>query len=157
MTRLHAEEAAVIEATPATIYAILSDYRVQHPQILPKEAFPSIEVEQGGQGAGTVFRVTTRALGVERRYHMLVSEPEPGRKLVETDSSVDLVTTFTIEPVDDGKRTRLTIATDWNSAGGLSGLVERLVTGPVMRRIYRKELGLIAAYVARNAGAARTA
>lgn len=153
MPRAHAEAAAVIEARPADVFAILSDYREHHPQILPKEYFPSIQVEQGGQGAGTVFRVTTRALGVERRYHMIVTEPEPGRVLVETDSAVDLVTTFTVTPVDQGQRAHVHIATDWAPAPGIAGWLEQKLTPLIMRRIYHKELRQLAAYVQRPAAA----
>lgn len=146
MPRVHAEQAAVIDAPAADIYAILSDYQHEHPQILPKEYFPMIKVEQGGQGAGTVFQIQTRALGVERGYQMIVSEPEPGHRLVETDTSSDLETTFTVTPIDQGRRSEVKIVTEWQSAPGISGLIEKLLTPAVMRRIYRKELRKLAAY-----------
>ncbi|HEX6287792.1 MAG TPA: SRPBCC family protein [Herpetosiphonaceae bacterium] len=154
MARLHAEYATVIAARPAEIYAILSDYHHGHPQILPKQYFPALTVEQGGQGAGTVFRVQTRALGVERGYRMVVSEPDPGHVLVETDIETDLTTTFTVTPVGDADYARVQIATDWESAPGIGGAIEKLVTPLVMRRIYRTELGQLAAYVASKRRAA---
>ena len=149
MGRLHAEASALIPARPEEVYGILSDYRHQHPQILPKEYFPRLELEQGGSGAGTVFKVWTRALGVERIYHMDVSEPQPGRVLTEIDRGTGLKTTFTVVPAEQTGQTLLTIATDWNAQAGISGFFEKLVTPWMIRRIYRKELQLIADY-ARN-------
>lgn len=144
MARLHAEASAVIAARPEEVYAILSDYRHHHPQILPKAYFPKIEVEQGGQGAGTVFKVWTRALGVERIYHMDVSEPEPGL-LLEVDRATGLTTTFKVVPVQ-AQQAQLTIATDWDAQPGIAGLFEKLVTPLVIRRIYRLELQQLADY-----------
>lgn len=150
MSRVHAEASAVIPAPAATIYAILSDYREAHPQILPKEHFSNLEVEQGGQGAGTVFRVQGRALGVEQQFHMIVSEPEPGRVLSEMDSTSGLVTTFTVTPEQDEQHSRVRIATDWEAAPGLKGVFERFLTPPLMRRVYAKELRQLADYVQRR-------
>ncbi len=147
MGRGHAEAAAVIAARPADIYAVLADYRNEHPHILPKAYFSALEVEQGGRGAGTVFRVRTRFLGVERSYHMVVSEPEPGRVLVETDIGSGLATTFTVTPLDNGERARVQIATDWKTSAGLGEMVEKALTPPIMWRIYRAELRQLAAYV----------
>ena len=147
MTRLHAEASALIAATPAEVYAIFSDYHHHHPAILPKQYFPKIEVEQGGQGAGTVFTVWTRALGVERIYHMVVSEPEPGRLLMEDDPKAGVTTTFRVVPASQSQQTKVTIATDWQAQAGIGGLVEKLVTPPVMRRIFRQELKNLAEYV----------
>ena len=148
MATVHAEESALIDARPEQIYAILSDYRTTHPQILPKQYFSGLEVESGGQGAGTVFRCRVRVLGQELPFRMQVSEPEPGRVLAETDLKTGLVTTFSITPVADGQRTRLRIASQWESRPGLPGLLERLTTPTIMRRIYRSELRQIAEYAA---------
>jgi hypothetical protein len=145
---VHAEESALIDAPPEQIYAILSDYRSAHPQILPKQHFGPLEVESGGQGAGTVFRCSVRVLGKELPFRMQVSEPEPNRVLAETDLETGLVTTFSVTPAADGRRTQLRIASRWESRSGLAGLLERLTSPAVMRRIYRSELRQIAEYVA---------
>lgn len=146
MSQIHASAAQVIDAQPEEIYAILADYHNQHPHILPKQYFKSLEIESGGQGAGTVFRSLVRVNGVERRNHMLVSEPAPG-VLVETDTDTGMKTTFTITPVQDGKQANLEIATDWEASPGLAGLMEKVGSPPVMRRIYRAELRQLAEYV----------
>jgi hypothetical protein len=146
MRQLHAEAGAVIPARPEKVYAILRDYHQHHPQILPKNYFPKLELEQGGSGAGTVFRVWTRALGVEQNFHMDVSEPEPGRVLVETDRASGLRTTFTVRPTQQAQQAHVTIATEWQAQPGFAGLIEKLLTPLLMRRIYRKELQQLADY-----------
>ena len=151
MTRLHVERDRVIDAPPETIYRLLADYRTTHPTILPPQ-FTRLDVEQGGVGAGTVFRAEMSVMGSHRSYRMEVSEPEPGRVLAETDLDTDLVTTFTLEPLDDTMRTRLTIATDWQPASGLAGMLERLTTPSIMGRMYEDELGRIAAAVVPGKG-----
>ena len=56
-------------------------------------------MEQGGIGAGTVIRFQMSALGQKRTLRAEITEPEPGRVLVETylDSN-GAVTTFTVDP-----------------------------------------------------------
>lgn len=148
MRNLHAEQTATIDASPEEVYAILANYRDTHPQILPKQYFSDLEVESGGTGAGTTFRVRTHVMGIGQRFHMVVREPKPGQVISETDTTSGLVTTFTVLPVDDGRRARVTIATDWQAQSGFKGLLERLTTPPIMRRIYATELRQIASYIA---------
>jgi hypothetical protein len=141
MSQLHIEASDIINARPDEVYAILSNYHEgHHPAILPKPYFTELDIERGGQGAGTVIRVGMKVLGVERTYHLEVSEPEPGRVLVEADEAAELTTTFTVEPLNDGQQSRVTIATDMPAASGFMGFVEKLVNPPVTRYIYRKEL-----------------
>lgn len=144
------EESAVIDAQSAAVYAVLADYRRHHPRILPPQYFTGLEVEQGGVGAGTVIRVGMRALGRAVAYRLTVSEPEPGRVLVEADPAAGVVTTFTVAPVDGGQRARVRIATEWAPKRGLLGLGERLLNPPIARRIYRQELRQLAAYLQRG-------
>ncbi|HEY3342025.1 MAG TPA: SRPBCC family protein, partial [Anaerolineae bacterium] len=117
------------------VYAILADYRAGHPNILPKAYFKSLVVEQGGQGAGTVIHVQLSVMGIRRESHMRVSEPEPGRVLAETDLQTGLVTTFIVDPAPGGQST-LRISTDWESAPGLAGWLDRTFTPLVLRHIY---------------------
>ena len=44
-----------------------------------------------------------QVLGVERVYREVVSEPEPGRVLAETDADAGVTTTFTVDALDGGK------------------------------------------------------
>ncbi|HMA36066.1 MAG TPA: SRPBCC family protein [Chloroflexia bacterium] len=157
MNRIRAEAAEIIAARPETIYAILADYRRGHPQILPKAYFAALDVEAGGQGAGTVVNVRMQVMGVAQDYHLTVSEPEPGRVLVESDPQRGVVTTFTVTPVAGGLQAHVRIATEMPARPGVTGLVEKLVNPPVMRRIFRKQLRQLADYVAgaRPAGTGR--
>ena len=76
---------------------------------------------------------------------MKVDEPEPGRVLREADSESSLVTTFTVDPEGDGSRVK--IETRWNGSKGIGGFFERLFAPLVLRRLYRKELANLDAYV----------
>jgi hypothetical protein len=84
MKQIHAEAFAVIAARPEKVYAILADYRVSHPAILPKPYFTEIAVEQGGPGAGTIARARMKVMGMEIAYRLIVSEPQPGRLMQES-------------------------------------------------------------------------
>ncbi len=144
-------ESKVVDAPPAAVYDLLSDYRVGHPQILPKRYFQSLVVEQGGKGAGTVVRVTMSVMGSKQTMLLTVTEPEPGRVLQEEDDAVGVRTHFTVTPVDGGRRSNVEIATDWRPKPGIGGWIEGKMTVLFARRIYREELGLIAAHMATNA------
>ena len=145
--KIHAELTEIIDAKPEVLYGILSDYIHGHPKIIPREHFPSIAVEKGGKGAGTVVLVTTKALGVENKNRLLISEPEPGRVLVEKDDKNAFTTSFILTPRDAGKKTELCISTDWQPKPGLKGYLEGLATPPVARMIYKKEMRKIAEYI----------
>jgi len=130
---------ARVNAPADVVYDLIADYRNGHPQILPKQYFEWLEVEQGGRGEGTVIRFQMRVLGQSRVLRAVVTEPEPGRVLVETDTSGGgPVTTFTVEP--DGNGARVTFSTALTSATGPLGVIERFVLRRVLRRIYAREL-----------------
>ena len=93
---------AKINSSPKIVYGIIADYRDAHPKILPKPPFVSLIVEQGGIGAGTIVRVQMKVMGKLQTFRTVVTEPEPGRVLVETNDT-GYITTFTVEPIDDGK------------------------------------------------------
>lgn len=138
MAHVIVSASAVVQAPPATVYGILADYHEGHPGILPRPPFGELVVENGGTGAGTVFRVQTRQGLAMRTYRMIVSEPEPGRLLVETDTESDLVSTFRVDPAEDG-HSRVTITTRW-TRGGVQGLFERLLVPTLAAPIYRREI-----------------
>lgn len=131
-------------AAPAdVVYRCLSDFREHHPHFLPP-AFSDFEVEEGGVGEGTIARFVVTAGGRSRPYRMRVTEPEPGRVLVETDTQSSLVTTFTVTPVGGGAQVR--IETTWTGAGGVGGFFEKRFAPGAMRRIYDDELARLDAY-----------
>src|SRR5688500_4860737 len=135
--------AASMDAPPDRVFAVLADYREGHPAILPRRHFTGLEVEQGGMGAGTVIHYGIRIAGRTLRARAAVTEPVPGSVLAETDLGNGTVTTFTVSP-RDGSGSRVEIATDFVTRGGLLGLLERAFLGRFLRRVYREELGLLA-------------
>lgn len=142
MSKPQVEVSRVIEAQPAVIYGIIADYRTSHPQILPKPEFAELVVEEGGVGAGTVVRTTMQVMGSTQTLRLTVSEPEPGRVIQEENAH--LITTFTVEPLDGGSRSQVTIATTWRRPG-LAGWIERRINPGPARALYRRELDLLAA------------
>lgn len=140
MSRVHLEAEETLAARPEVIWDILADYREGHPSILPK-VFSPLEIEEGGYGAGTVMRFSTRVGGTTRNFHQKVSSPEPGRVLVETSTDGSGETTFTLTPVDGGQRTNVRIATELEVHGGLVGALERAMIPRLLTPIYREELG----------------
>jgi|SRR3954451_8694704 len=155
MTTLHAQSSATIDAPADEIYRLMADYRTGHPRILPGRVFRDLTVEEGGYGAGTVIRFTTHVGGKDIPSRMIVTEPEPGRVLVETDTAPGstFATTFTVTPVAD-RRAEVEIKTEWQARGGIAGLMERLFYPMGMRHLYRQELAQIATVVAEPVPAA---
>lgn len=133
-------EAADISAPPADVYALLRDYRVGHPSILPP-AFRNLEVLEGGVGEGTFFRCEMRLLGRSTVFHGRVTEPRPGVRLVETDPNTGLTTTFLVAPSDAG--TRLTFVTEMPVKGGIVGRIQGWVITRLLTPVFRQELKLI--------------
>lgn len=143
-TGAHPAVERAIDAAPARVYGVLADYRTHHPRIMPPALFSDLEVERGGTGAGTVFRISLRMPGRNRRLHMRVDEPAPGRVLTETDLDTGVVTTFSVTPHDGGSLTR--ISSEWATASGPRGLADRLVTPALTRLIFRGQLRRLARY-----------
>jgi hypothetical protein len=140
----HVEAAQVIDAPAKGIYALLADYRVGHPSIVPKQYFTSLVVEQGGVGAGTIVVSNLKIWGKEFSTRQLVSEPQPGRVLAETDMETGQYTEFVFEPVEGGQKTNLVIASEFPAKPGFMGWLEKQVQMSVIRRMYRQELQNIA-------------
>jgi hypothetical protein len=148
-------ETAVLRAAPEVVYAIFADYVDAHPRVLPRPPFGDLVVERGGIGAGTRFRVEGLERGKMRSLTCEVTEPQPGRVLVESDVASDLVTTFTVEPSDGGRDARVTISTRW-TRGGVRGFVERMLAPRILRPVYRQELRNVEQLARERSGAART-
>jgi len=143
----------ILDARPEDVYTTIADYHEGHPSILPPKNLYDLQVEQGGQGAGTIIRFKARILGVEQSFHQRVSEPEPGRVLVEQDIDTDqkVTTTFIVTSLEEGKKSRVEIRMAMNASPGLKGLVERLVIPIANPPIYRKELKLLEAVAQQRA------
>ena len=148
MNRFTVCQSGTIDAPPERVYAVIADYRQHHPRIVPPEYFQNIEVLSGGVGAGTRTRVTMRVLGTTRTFEHVISEPEPGRVLREANPDGTDATTFTVTPGATRGSAHLTIETEIAGRPGIAGAIERLVSPLLLKRIYRKEIERIAAYVA---------
>ena len=147
MGQITVKAAAILNAHPADVYATIADYHHGHPNIVPQEFFYDFQVEQGGYGAGTIIRFKVKVLGVEQSYYQRVSEPEPGRVLVEQDidSVQNTATTFTVTPVENDQKSHVEISTTMNTSRGFKGLVERIIVPIINPQVYRKELKLLEA------------
>src|SRR5215510_10711701 len=129
---------AEIGAPADRLYGIIADYRNGHPRILPP-AFTGLTVEAGGVGAGTRIRVGMRVLGRVMTFPAEVSEPNPGRVLVERNfGDRPSVTTFTVDRLDPA-RSRVTISTELPARAGILGRLERFFTRRFLEPIYAAE------------------
>jgi len=131
---------AIIPARRERVYSLLANYHDGHARILPKQ-FSNLVVEQGGMGAGTVIRLQVSLLGRKQNFRAAITEPEPGRVLVETylDGS-GIVTTFTISPGHAPADSNLTISTVLPVRAGLLGIMERKLSTLLLRPMYLREL-----------------
>jgi hypothetical protein len=80
-----------------------------------------------------------RSFGGVRRFHAQVTEPEPGRQLCETYPDTGMVTTFTVDPEDASRSSRVTITTRYTKAG-LAGWLERWLAPRFLCAVYTAEL-----------------
>jgi hypothetical protein len=133
----------LFHASAEEIYNIIADYRNGHPHILPKPYFLSLDVEEGGFGAGTIVQFQMRLLGQTQSFRSLITEPEPGRVLVETDIKSGIPTFFTMEPARDDHQTRVTISTELKGRNRVEGFIAKVI----LQKVYRQELELLAKLV----------
>jgi hypothetical protein len=141
----------LIAAPAATIYESIANYRDHHRPggFLPPQ-FSDLVVHGGGVGAGTDVSWVLDLGGRRRAIRATISEPEPGRRLVETSPGIE--TTFSVEPTPRGTRVRFTTVLD---EPGLRGILTRLFARRLLAPVYADELERLDAYVTR--GLARAA
>jgi hypothetical protein len=113
---------AVIAASATACYVAIADYRNGHPHIVPRKWFGPIIVEEGGVGAGTRIRFTMTVLGQTVTLRAEVTEPVPGRVLVESYPDTGVVTTFTVVETAPGQ-SRVTIETRTPRVGGVRAAI----------------------------------
>lgn len=98
-------------------------------------AFHDLQITRGGVGAGTVISFKLTVGGRTRTVTQEVTEPEPGRVLMEAN---DLDRTiFTVEPTGHQCRVRIDTYLD---ANGLGGILTRLFAPRLLRPLYAEEL-----------------
>jgi uncharacterized protein YndB with AHSA1/START domain len=142
MAKVEASAERTIDAPADAVYGYLADMN-QHPRFLPP-AFSDFKVEEGGVGAGTVTSFVITAGGRQRSYRTRITEPVPGRTLVESDTKSSLVTTFNVEP--QGDKSLVRISTRWDGASGIGGFFERTFAPRAMHRMFLDELERLNGY-----------
>jgi hypothetical protein len=129
------------------VYRVLSDYREGRPRILPQQ-FRQYRVEEGGQGPGTVVSYCLQAGRRERPYRLRVEGADgaaSGGSLTERDTGSSFVTHWVLEPAGD--RTKVTLSSQWQGAGGVGGFFERAFAPSALRGIYSDVLERLARVV----------
>lgn len=138
----------VIAAAPERVYRYIADYRQHHGNWLPPEYSSYRAQAPGDDGASDVF-YHLKTGSRERDYHMRVTEPTPGRTVMERDTGSSLEKTWTVEPAGDESRVR--IETRWQGAGGIGGFFERTFAPRVLSALYAVELKRLDDYARQQA------
>ncbi|MDQ3547745.1 MAG: SRPBCC family protein [Chloroflexota bacterium] len=144
---VHAEAERRINAPSDLVYRLIADYNTHHPAFLPP-AFSNLTVEQGSSGDGTVIGFDLKLGGRKRRMRARISEPRPG-VLQETDLEFGAVTTF--EVIQDANASRVLVRTEFASAPGFLGWIERRFAPGMLRRLYQQELANLDTYARQQA------
>jgi uncharacterized protein YndB with AHSA1/START domain len=151
MTQTHISAERLIDAPADIVYRCIADYRQHHrPEGFLPPAFQNMEVLSGGVGDGTVIRFKVSLGGRTRTLTQRVTEPEPGRVLVEANEHDR--TTFTVQP--EGEKTRVRFDTVLN-AGGLEGLLTRIFGPRMMLPLYSDELERLERYARAQSSSGR--
>jgi len=132
----------VVGANAGVVYALIADYQGGHQRILPPKYFGHLRATKGGYGDGTEIAFEMYPFGMKRAVQQArsrVTEPEPGRVLIETDLDRGYVTTFTVDPIDPTSA-RVEFATAVPAKSGILGAIEKAVTTAFLRRVYEVEL-----------------
>ena len=139
-TRFSAQR--LIDAPADVLYHCIADYVEHHrPDGFLPPAFSDLEILRGGVGAGTEVRWVINAGGRRRTVTATVTEPVPGRRLVETGSGIE--TTFMVEPTIRGTWVRFDTTID---DGGLQGVLTRLFAARLFGPVYEDELRRLEGY-----------
>jgi hypothetical protein len=139
MTKYKFSVSSLIPSPSQIVYSIIADYKNGHPQILPKPPFVSLTVEKGGIGAGTVLLVKMKVMSKLQTFKTIVTEPEPGRVLVETNDT-GYITTFTADSQNDGKHSYVTFTTEIPENSNLLKKIEFFFSKQYLPLVYKKEL-----------------
>ncbi len=128
-----------MDGQPEKFYSLIADYKESHPLILPPQFLSDLTVEEGGYGAGTIIRFKTHLLGRSFPTRGIVSEPKPGKVILEEYPDQGLATSFTVRAVN-ASRTQVTITTRWQpSRNPLQRLFQALFP-KILRSPYQTEL-----------------
>jgi hypothetical protein len=143
MAQIVASAARTVTAPAERVLAFLRDYQHARPSILP-DNYSRYRVEEGGEGAGTVFSYHFKSGPTERDFR--VRAEEANGHLVEHDELSTFATTWTVLETATGST--VTVESSWVGGGGIGGFFERLFAPLGMRRIYGELLDRLAAALA---------
>jgi len=132
----------VISASAQVTYRLIADYQGGHQRILPDKYFGNLRATKGGYGDGTEIAFEMYPFGMKRATQQArarVTEPEPGRVLVETDLDRGFVTTFTVDAVGPSSA-RVEFVTSVPRKPGILGAIEKSVTTRLLSTVYDAEL-----------------
>jgi len=135
MAKVKANASKVVDAPPGRVLEFLRDYRRRRPQILT-DNYSAYRVEQGGEGAGTVFAYHFAAGGRERDYRLHVEDVDGS--LRERDEFSSFESMWRVAPRGSGSA--VTLEATWQGGGGIGGVFERLFAPLGLRRIYGEVL-----------------
>ncbi len=146
MAHIYVKSEKVVNANPADVYTAISDYKEKRPELLTPN-FVDYKVEKGGRGDGTVVSYRLHAARRDRPYHVQVKEPVKGQVLTENDTNSSLVTTWSVTPLEDGQRSLVRVATEWEGGQGVGGFFERVFAPLGVRGIYNRVLNQLSTVV----------
>ncbi|MCK7526522.1 MAG: hypothetical protein MZV64_57455 [Ignavibacteriales bacterium] len=95
------------------------------------------------------FKVQMKVAGKLQTFKTVVTEPEPGRILVETNDT-GYITTFTVEPREDAKSSYVTFTTEIPGDSKFSKKIRILFTKFYLPLVYKKELQMLAEEVVKQ-------
>jgi hypothetical protein len=140
MAQVTASATHTVSAPPEQVLAFLRDYHQSRPSILP-DSYSRYRVEEGGEGAGTVFSYHFKSGPTERDFRLRTEESD-GR-LIERDELSSFATTWTVAQAATGST--VTVESSWVGGGGIGGFFERLFAPMGLRRVYGEMLQRLAA------------
>ena len=143
-----------LNAPPRQVYETIANYHTGHPRIVPSQ-FSNMRVERGGIGAGTVITFDVTVLGRTTTFRAEVTEPDPGRVLVETNVlGNESFTTFVVDPGAHANESIVTIRTKMTRRPGFAGAIEKLLSPRLLKPMYEEELTRLEAAAAGPRGTA---
>jgi hypothetical protein len=140
MAQIVASATRSVSVPADRVLAFLRDYRQARASILP-DNYSRYRVEEGGEGAGTVFTYHFKSGPTERDFRLRAEEADGG--LVERDELSSFVTRWTVLETATGST--VTLESSWVGGGGIGGFFERLFAPLGIRRIYTEVLERLAA------------
>jgi hypothetical protein len=136
MGQVSAASTVLINADPATVLAAVADYQNVRPKILT-EHYRDYQVQQGGQGAGTVASWKLQA--TKSRVRDVKSNVDvAGHTVIEKDANSTMVTNWTVAPAGTGSS--VTTKTSWQGAGGIKGFFEGIFAPLGLKKIQARVL-----------------